>query len=462
MAEPDDTQSSRPTLLSRFIKYGDRFEPFSRNHTFFVAAALMFISVVIGIIATVIVTVVFFVVKRESFLAWVSVVEASLMDGVRRASHSYVTVLLVGALAFAGVHIWRQRKAYSSLKLEWLSKVESVTELQSKVDRLQGEMTLHDKNDFDLRNTMAKRRWESLKPIRYRPMIYEPLLHRGTGMLPTGFGLDLLTELLESPRQGQKIALEKGADWMTWSQIEKGFEGNPCEIFATPLFSTSERSKFIRFSAPLFFSNIGFYTTKLGRELICELCKEKDLVSLKELVAALQSREARTIKVLYLEGEISEKMSKKHAGELNIEKSNKDSIGDILMEIAQKHEIQGVFCESYTGHNVLKANGLQDKVFNVLLPFEILYPVCYALRLGDYQLTNLINFQIMDRLKCSNGNGVGAAKSKVTPLAMLKAYLENPNKRRDNVLTPDEVSEHFIDHWPFPLQTTGTGGASHA
>ena len=84
-----------------------------------------------------------------------------------------------------------------------------------------------------------------------------------------------------------------------------------CDVIATPLFATFDRSSKVRFTAPLFFSNIGLYMNKdaMSRTFL-------EGISVQNLTERLRDggHTSKDLQFLSIKGEISEKMAMKYAG----------------------------------------------------------------------------------------------------------------------------------------------------
>ena len=291
-------------------------------------------------------------------------------------------------------------------------------------------------------------RWENFSKIVYGHIEYEPLLKHGLGMTPAGFGKDLLDELLASRPNGAGITLEKEGKWRRWHNVLDGLLEDKCHIVATPLFATFDRSKKVRFTAPLFFSNIGLYMRK-G----VALSHKWSNLTLPGMMEALE-KSPDSVNFFYVKGEISEKLAVKYTQQ-GVSKTEIQT--EVLTTVFEKIEAEtdkpfAVFFESYSAENYKREQSKirdnsddNDLIFNVLKLHEILYPVCFAVRMGDYQLANMVNLQLLDYTK-RKGGAIHLLTQKII------------DDKVNNHLLDTEVSDHFVSEWPF---SGANGGDVH-
>src|SRR5262249_25258988 len=97
-------------------------------------------------------------------------------------------------------------------------------------------------------------RWEDIKILRYGHVDYSPFLTYKYDE-PVGFGVELLTRLLE----GTEIKLEPAENRSAWDTVIDDLQAGKFDVVATPLFQTFERSKKVYFTTPIFYCDIGLY-----------------------------------------------------------------------------------------------------------------------------------------------------------------------------------------------------------
>ena len=272
-------------------------------------------------------------------------------------------------------------------------------------------------------------RWEAITKIRYGHLEYPPFLYYGQeDRNPAGLGVTLLNQLLGSPLNGKKIDIKPFGVPRNWNDVLEGLVNGQYDVVATPLFATFDRSKYVAFTAPLCFSNVGLYV----REDVAGLTALRNLSSrdltTDELKAAVQES---ALKFLCVKGEISRKLAVKYGDRSSIVSEVSGTILPNLFEkmVAQPTPHYALFCESFYAENqeVVKSRAVK----NVLPLHGILYPVCFAVRQGDYQLVNLLNIRLLQ----FNQNG-GA-------LPLLAAEWE-----RHQGVEAKNIKQHFVAEWP--------------
>jgi hypothetical protein len=145
---------------------------------------------------------------------------------------------------------------------------------------------------------------------------------------------------------------------------------------------------------------------------------------------------------LSVSGEISESLAKDYADEGAIIPKPGNILPGSLFDEIVKNPRRAIFYESFAAH--LEPAVFNEKVENVLPAHEIIYPVCFAVRIGDYQLADFLNIRL---LQYSQAGGAFDL--------LAKTLASDPGNR----LTEDEVKEHFVAQWPCPIETKD---ATHA
>jgi len=267
-------------------------------------------------------------------------------------------------------------------------------------------------------------RWENLTTIYYGHLEYEPFLHyRRNDGNPAGIGIELLERLLEFPLGGKKVEVKPFQARRNWNDVLDGLIQNNYDVVATPLFATFDRSKHVAFTAPLCFSNVGLYV----RTDVANLTALTNL-TIDNLRSAI---EKSALEFLCVKGEISEKLAAKYGDRDSTVSEGSGTILPSLFEKinAHEHPHYALFCESFYAENQQLVK--ERFVVNVLPPHGILYPVCFAVRQGDYQLVNLLNIRLLQ----FNQNG-GA-------LPLLAAEWE-----RHQGVEAKNIKQHFVAEWP--------------
>jgi hypothetical protein len=362
-------------------------------------------------------------------------------------------------LAVAGYAIWRTRHLGTIVKK--LKKAESDSEqLLAQTQKLNGQLSATEKardeaisdvvrleqrlsESRPYKKDKKRGRWETVTQIYYGHLRYPPFLDYQWGDSPVGIGVDLLTELLgfKLSEGEETVKIDHFGVRRNWNDILAGLRNEDYDVVATPLFATFERSKEVAFTAPLFFSNVGLYVSKdtsvtkdASRREIWKDLKVQDLESV--------IKRAERLKVLSVEGEISEGLAKTYCGSGSIDPQKPGTLlSGLFYKIANSKDPQyALFCESFYAH--LQPEVRDGKVVNVLPLHQILYPVCFAVRLGDYQLANLLNIRLL-RLTQEKGGALPFVIEKLLSKEKSTEITDNPVH-----LTAEDVKRHFVAEWP--------------
>jgi hypothetical protein len=272
---------------------------------------------------------------------------------------------------------------------------------------------------------IERKRWNEIKSVKLGYISYYPFYVQGEN---TGFGPFILDRIL-----GEDVTKFCAAP-SSWDDILPNL-GKKFELFATPLLETFERSRKCDFTAPLFYSNIGLYTSIKTAEMFN--LSDMSLHSVVEWINSLKC----DLKILYIKGELSQKRASKLRKELNkrralsvrLEKSEDDVLTTLKMIANNNEEHQGfhylMFSESF---HARRANAV---VKNILMEKELLYPVCYAVRSGDYVLRTRINIGLL-----------GLAKEG-SILTEFENYLGASGWITPEELQSGMVRKHFVSEW---------------
>jgi hypothetical protein len=253
-------------------------------------------------------------------------------------------------------------------------------------------------------------RWGDFERLTFGHLAYPPLLEYRDGD-PGGPGLDFLRKLLDPPVQ--LTAFEERSNWNTFA---RALDERKFDVLATPVFATFERSRRVDFSSPLFFSNVGLFVNRKRAQQF-----NLQNLSLADLKKFFQDVHAMSL--VGIAGEISEKLANKFGtdGRISI-RGGEYLVSSVFQDVAN-NENSAVFCESFFASR--QAEVARCSVVNILKPGELIYPVCYAVRLGDYQLANLLNIRLLEL--ASNG-------------AILDKLAETVGE--------GSTRDHFFERWP--------------
>jgi Bacterial extracellular solute-binding proteins, family 3 len=338
-------------------------------------------------------------------------------------------ILLIAFFVVLVVAALRRTRGLEKTQKELQESNTRANEVSAKNEELKKENeTLKQRGIKELRG-----RWETVTKITYGHLAYKPFLDYDDKDDPIGLGVDWLKQLLDYSLEGRTVVLDNYPDGGTWGNIFQGLIDKAYDVVATPLFATFDRSRQVAFTTPLFFSNVGLYVSKTTSQLPAwGNIKTSDL---KSAIA-----QAGKLEFLGVKGEISEKLAKKYFDK------DKDTIQvssgkvvpkNLFKDIAGTKVPQGaLFCESYYAH--LQPLVQSGEVVNVLPRHQILYPVCFAVRLGDYQLLNLLNVRLLEFAR--NGGAIPKLVNKISNGG-------DPN------LDLNRVKEHFVAEWPCSVHT---------
>ena len=371
----------------------------------------------------------------------------NLDKGVR--TYGPKVVLLIACtlvISMVVAALWRTRRLRVT-ELERNQLVDDKAEVERKLDAVTAERdravsqlaALDRHAEETIRYPKYPRgRWDTLSEVRFGHLGYSPFLtyDERTGK-PVGLGVELLKQLLKIPVRGKLIDVQPANIPRNWDNVLKGLVNDEYDVVATPLFATFDRSKQVGFTAPLFFSNVGLYV----RKDVAQTPFWKDL-SIEDLDIeskdGLRRREqAIPLRFMSVEGEISQKLAKKYAKQELIEPYLGQTILSNLFDtIANpKNPHYALFCESFFAH--FQTPIRSGDVVNLMPWHKIIYPVCFATRIGDYQLRNLLNIRL---LELAQDGGA---------LNLLSKKLE---ESKDDGLSAEDVKRHFIAQWPYPAE----------
>jgi len=299
-------------------------------------------------------------------------------------------------------------------------------------------------------------RWNQITKVKYGYLRFEPFLEMQPHGVPGGPGVDLLKYLLNDMNDPD-VELINYKETRDWSSIFQGLHDEEYRVVATPLFATFERSKLVRFTSPLFYSNVGLY---VNSDLNSKRFKNNKVTS-EEFKRDIQ--QSTDLELLSINSEISQTLARKYLKD----NPNKDalmvnynssvapgSLFETIFNGQDENVVHGrcaMFCDSF--YASLQPRVRSGEVVNVFHDREILYPVCYAVRQGDYQLANLINLRLLQFPKFD------PRKQKQSILEFTAELVAGLPRYKDFKLDPGEVMRHFVDEWPCPVKIKDTAHA---
>jgi len=303
---------------------------------------------------------------------------------------------------------------------------------------------------------IPNRRWDTIRNIVYGHIEYTPFLrYEQDKKDPGGFGVYYLNKLLGSPKLVAAKAEAKRRS--SWDSVFDEMAPGVCDVIATPLFATFDRSSKVRFSSPLFYSNVGLYmnTDAMAPSFLEGLSVQNLTERLKE-----NGYTSTNLQFLSIKGEISEKLAMKYAGWLVDERIGQFLIASLLSEIAScKLPSRALFCESYIADQMIEelrrerteAGGPPfPDVANVLPAQSILFPVCFAVPYADYELANLLNIRLLQFTQKKS-----ALDELAEWLAKDRGLVDTVEKKGRSDFIKD-VKKHFVAAWPLEVEMDGT------
>jgi Bacterial extracellular solute-binding proteins, family 3 len=339
--------------------------------------------------------------------------------------------------------LWRTRglrqaeSQLGQLTAQKASLEQEKADLQQKLNETQSELKkVTDRHNAFISYPKEPRgRWDSLEEIKYGHVDYYPFLTYEKGSdRPAGIGLDLLKELfkyLVPGENGHNIddILQPDGMKRDWVSVLEGLKSQQYDVIATPLFATFDRSRQVGFTTPLFFSNIGLY----ARKEIAEMWLGKGTsVPLNSLVGRIQQDvKFKDVKFISVKGEISQKLAEEYSGEDRIEEHSGTILSGMFRQIATSTTPYAFFCESFYAN--FQSEVESQKVVNVLALHELLYPVCFAVRIGDYELKNLLDIRLLQLMR---DDGI---------IKLMETKLTGGTT---GSLSREKIKEHFIAQWP--------------
>jgi hypothetical protein len=289
-------------------------------------------------------------------------------------------------------------------------------------------------------------RWNKIPNVTYGYLDFEPFVDKQPNG-PGGPGVELLRFLLKEMCD-PSIELIDHDETLDWATIFEGLRNGTYRIVATPLFATFERSKLVRFTSPLFYSNIGLY---VSADLKKTRFKNSRMTS-EDFNDYM--RTASGLRLLSIDAEISQTLAKKYLDgnpdkeKLIVNHKSKTAPHSLFNTIFTGEDRNGVsgpfgmFCDSF--YASIQPRVRSGEVVNLLLEREILYPVCYAVRLGDYQLANLINLRLLQFPKYD------PKKENQSILEFTADLVAGLPRYKEFNLVASDVMRHFVDEWPSP------------
>jgi ABC-type amino acid transport substrate-binding protein len=300
-----------------------------------------------------------------------------------------------------------------------------------KIDLLRVSNSQLKKSNKRMLGSKKFNRFENIEDVAYGHLKYSPLLYY-IDDIPSGIGVEILKQIFVRNR------ILKYKYMSTWDNVINHLREGKFDIIATPIFETNQRTSEVSFSLPIYFANVGIYVKNgyLDKSLPKSLSFECAIDQLK--MKAMR----KELRLQSIEGELSDMMAKKLVEKhcLPAKSDTIDPSADNVSGLISKLEDDDsdvVFVESLIAeqHRLVR----DGTVINILRDFELLYPVGFAMRLGDYVLRNYVNIKLLE-LDDKYPHGI---------LEMIHLELRNTPDYKN--LTMEDVKRHFIREKPIPI-----------
>jgi hypothetical protein len=289
-------------------------------------------------------------------------------------------------------------------------------------------------------------RWENIRTIKFGHIRYPGLLTYDQTDYPEGFGIKIIREVFNTKQyQDEIVKITPNPTKSHWKNVLEELDAGDFNIIATPMLETFERTTKADFTMPMFFSNIGLYVSAeaVGAGLDGRGGLKDE--TLDSLVAKLSQRDD-ALEIQYVPGEISEKQGRKLYDRLAESmkervtlKNAGDLIGNMLEDVESRSAtLRLAFCESFHVQICQHYEERPYRLINILTSYHILYPVCYAIRNGDYMLRNRVNIGLLKMT--AEGDGIVRRLSEAMKVSK------------------DSLQAHFVSNWTDPRTRSMTKG----
>lgn len=287
--------------------------------------------------------------------------------------------------------------------------------------------------------------------IRYGYVPFFPTtIEQEMDMRPKGVGIGLLDEIFH----GRLKNPSKAAGWNNiFDELEKG----TFDVIATPLYDVAERRKRVLFSQPIFYADIGIYTSLRNTRIVQDGPKLSVPGRFKETIKELKDIGDK-LYVRGCDGELQIKMTEKYLSKSGVKvikaNSSEYTIREALEGLNDDRESDTfsdiVFCERSQAE--MSPAAKSNQILNLLHPGQLLFPVAFAIRKNEDTLRKFVNLRLMT-IEGTNNSGISDRLVKQTKLAIpemdeneIRGYFRNaideanlPGKRQtgardDNVV----------------------------
>ncbi|MEL7197908.1 MAG: hypothetical protein AAGL10_06300 [Pseudomonadota bacterium] len=189
-----------------------------------------------------------------------------------------------------------------------------------------------------------------------------------------------------------------------WTQVLDDLERKDgqhrIDICATPLYDFKERRARVDFTAPIFYADIGLFTSKSNKRVPEKLLQNARKSTFLEVKQAIQASDKK-LRLSGVKDELQERMCLRHfAGksmkgkpELRFREGDfkiSEALECLNVDAGDPNYSDLLFCE-----RAQAADSGRDDIVNLLKPGQLLFPVCFAVRKGEDTLRKYINIRMM-------------------------------------------------------------------
>lgn len=291
------------------------------------------------------------------------------------------------------------------------------------------------------------------RKIRYGFVPFDPTISCAPGHTTeaVGFGIDLLGEVF-----GGKI--EPHNRVLNWNNVLDGLDQRLYDVIATPLYDIRERRDNVLFTSPLFYADIGAYTSR-DNEIFSEIIsRNPNGVEFKELKSYINQNMKTSdgeVKLVIrgISGELQMKLAEKHFFEARREEVANDYVTSSFVEaLTQKNSdcySDIFFCERPQAERMPQVKS--KRVVQLLKPGTLLFPVAFAVSKNEDTLRKYINLRLLD-IDARAGGG------ELTTSGIGKILIDSVRKLYDSISDKD-IAQYYTRSFEIEEKSADTGEA---
>lgn len=313
-----------------------------------------------------------------------------LIDGIR----SEYSLPALGALCFTGVSTWAFHRDRSSRKRTAQLAADAAA-YEIRIKELEKRLSADPPDSGKKAEKFERFEEIAHEGIRWAFVDFWPtaFFEQWPGSI-RGIGLDLFNEVFDG------IPTHLADEIVTWDNMLEKLEGGAFDVLVTPLYETRDR-KNVSFCLPLFYSDIGVFV------------RDDDPLILTSAAGAMSYHKllkwgeqfGSELQIEYIAGELHDHLCRKVFKNVTAREASPGcSPGRLLARLRDKnytsHRLQ--FIERWQGERA----GSEEKLRNLLLPAELLFPVSFVVRSTDDTLRRFINLRLLQIGDEKEGQGI--------------------------------------------------------